>query len=273
MTAWLDGERCMDDRRLARARRYGDGVFRTLLKRQSEIIDLDAHYAVLCDDAAALGLAPGSLQDWQRESEGASAGWVDAVLRWTLLRAPAARGYRPEGPAAHRLIEVEALPARPATLWREGVHVELASISLAVQPRLAGVKHLNRLEQVLASQGWQPDSDEALMCSLEGHLVCGTRSNLFWRRGGRWQTPALDRCGVNGQLRRKLLAMAAEANEPVDIVRAAPEVLVAADECFLCNSLIGIWPVRRFGEHRWDAPGPGTRRWMARLEHPWQGGA
>jgi 4-amino-4-deoxychorismate lyase len=273
MTVWLDGAPCMEDQRLTRARRYGDGVFRTLLKKDKQIIDIDSQFEILKADAGALDLAAGSCAQWQAESLAASAGLDDAVLRWTLLRAPGRRGYHPDGTAAHRLVESEALPARPRALWREGVRVQHAGLALAVQPRLAGIKHLNRLEQVMASRDWAPGVDEALMCSLEGHLVCGTRSNLFWWAQGRWHTPALDRCGVNGQLRRKLLAMAATHAETVDIVRAGPEALDQAEELLLCNSLIGIWPVRALAARRWPAPGPQTARWIARLGHPWQGQA
>ena len=112
--------------------------------------------------------------------------------------------------------------------------------------RLAGLKHLNRLEQVLAvNEIDDPKVSEGLMLDTDGAVVEGTMSNLFYVEGGRLMTPELSRCGVHGIIRSEILDWAREnLDRPVGQSRVGPEALLKADECFLCNSLIGVWPVR-----------------------------
>jgi 4-amino-4-deoxychorismate lyase len=132
-------------------------------------------------------------------------------------------------------------------------------MTLALSPRLAGIKHLNRLEQVLARSEWDdPDIREGLLCDSEGFVVEGTMSNLLWVRGKRLYAPLLDRCGVAGVVRTRLLQLAAAAGIGVLEGRFGKSELEQADEVMLCNSLIDIWPVVTLGAHHWSV-GPVTR--------------
>lgn len=271
-TAWLDGAPIMTAEPLRRARSYGDGVFRTLLAWNGAPLDADGQAAHLAVDAARLGLEAPEPDVWPSDSQRALDGRPAAVLRWTLVRADAGRGYRPESARAHRLVEVFDLPAWPARCWQSGIAADPAPVRLACQPLLAGVKHLNRLEQVLASRDWPEGVEERLLLDGEGRLVCGTRSNLFWFRDGVWETPELARAGVAGRMRRRLLDMITADACPIHEVAAGPERLLAAEEAFVCNSLIGIWPLARCGDRRWTAPGQRTAALQAALAHPWTGG-
>ncbi|GGB92911.1 hypothetical protein GCM10011352_18730 [Marinobacterium zhoushanense] len=115
---------------------------------------------------------------------------------------------------------------------------------LAQQPLLAGIKHLNRLEQVLARAEWNdPGIREGVVCDTGGTLIEGTMSNLFFVLDGVLCTPELTQCGVAGILRRWVLEAEECAGECVQVGRFSPQQLSQADEIFLCNSLIGIWPV------------------------------
>jgi len=85
------------------------------------------------------------------------------------------------------------------------------------------------------------------MLDAAGWVVCGTMTNLFAIRGGRWMTPRVDRCGVAGTMRASILDAAAAAGHAcieIDLSRADVE---AADELFLTNAVVGAWPVRHLG--------------------------
>lgn len=251
---------------LSRGLHYGDGIFRTLLKFEGHLIDWKLQYLKLSQDAEALGLDPpeaGLLQ-----AEAAALGPASAVLKILLLRGGGGRGYAPRTRQADRLLLAYPLPDYPARHWQEGIAAFRCALRLGRQPALAGVKHLNRLEQVLASRDWPEAAVEGILCDERGAPVCGTRSNLFWIRDGRLHTAALDACGVAGVMRDKVLAAATALGLPARVETRPWSNLLDADEAFVCNSLIGIWPLRSLEQRRWQAPGPLTARLSVLLRHP-----
>lgn len=247
---------------------YGDGVFRTCLIYESEVIDIEEQCNTVNEDATRLGLEPAPTAQLVREAAGLAAGHARGVLKMTLMRAGAARGYRGAGAASDRLLRRYPAPDLTAAGWSRGVRACRSPVRLGSQPALAGIKHLNRLEQVLASRDWPADVDEALLADDAGRPVCGTRTNLFWIRGGALVTPALERSGVAGFMRRKVLALASALGIAAQVRDGNWDELDGADEAFLTNSLVGIWPLARLEATRWDAPGPVTCRLMERLAHP-----
>jgi len=256
------------DLALHRGLHYGDGAFRTCLIYASQVIDIKEQCETLIADAGRLGIAPVASADLEREAAALARDHDRAVLKMTLLRAGTARGYRAEARGTDRLLCRYAPPALPAAAWETGVTVARSAFRLAAQPALAGIKHLNRLEQVLASRDWPAGADEVLLEDDRGQPACGTRSNLFWVRQGELHTPALERCGVAGLTRRKVLGLAARLGAKASVRDGTWADLDAADEVFLTNSLIGIWPVAACGSWRGKAPGPVTRRLMDQLNHP-----
>ncbi len=130
--------------------------------------------------------------------------------------------------------------------WRTGgVGVRWCATRLGFQPRLAGLKHLNRLEQVLARVEWDdPAVGEGLMLDLDGNVVSGTQSNLFVLHRGTLLTPPVDRCGVAGVARAVALETARACGITVREARLSREDVTAAAALFLTSSLIGVWPVR-----------------------------
>ncbi len=117
----------------------------------------------------------------------------------------------------------------------------MCSTRLARQPRIAGLKTLNRLESVLARSEWRGTRVwEGLMQDTYGCIVCGTMSNLFVRRGNHLYTPPLDRCGVAGVMRRWILQNARTASLKVSERRLHWADLKGAEEIFLSNALVGI---------------------------------
>jgi 4-amino-4-deoxychorismate lyase len=247
---------------------HGDGVFRTLLAWDGQIVDAEGQFDVLRHDAARIGLAVPPLSEWLADSHAALGNRKSGAVRWWLARRTCDARDPPSSANGVRWVSAAALPARPAVLWTHGVMVALSPVAIAEQASLAGIKHLNRLPQILATQNWTNEQSEALMCDREGHLVCGTRTNLYWVRDGQLFTPLLALGGVAGWMRRKLITLCEAAAIPVTECRAHPEILNTADEVFLSNSLVGIWPVQQMAATRWAAPGPLTRRLAQALDHP-----
>lgn len=251
----------------SRALHYGDGVFRTLLHWRGAPLDWQRQMDKLAADCSALALDVPDAALLRQEVDAAAVGAEAAVVKIIVAREAGGRGYRSTSSVAERW--VIAYPPPPAGAQaRDGIRVDVADLQLSAQPKLAGVKHLNRLEQVLASRDWPQDIDERLLCDERGQLVCGTRSNLFCVSGGRLLTPALDRCGVTGIMRGKLIELARTLGIEVVVAALEPSALRDADEVFVCNAVIGLWPVRELDAKRWPIPGPLTRRLMQALAHP-----
>jgi len=170
-----------------------------------------------------------------------------AVLKLILSRGEGGRGYRyPESVQPSRIFMRHPWPDHPQQNGREGVQVRFCNITLARQPALAGLKHLNRLEQVLARNEWQDaQMAEGLMLDENGNVIEGTMSNVFMVQNGILYTPDLSACGVAGIMRDTVLELARNTDMTVRITNITKDQLCEADEIFLTNSLIGIWPVNR----------------------------
>jgi 4-amino-4-deoxychorismate lyase len=244
MTTLIDGCENASVPSTDRALHYGDGVYRTLEWREGRPLLWHWQWQRLSHDAAALGLDLPDAGVLCEELARAAAGLPRAVCKIMLTRTGGRRGYAIAPDATTRRI-VSAAPwaGYPADCTERGVTVRLCELRLGLQPRLAGIKHLNRLENVLARSEWSdPAIREGLLLDSDGTLVEGTMSNLFLVRAGELATPALDRCGVAGAVRAWLLAQ-----RRVRVARLTLADLETADEAFLCNSLAGIWPIARLG--------------------------
>lgn len=223
---------------------YGDGLFETIRFTHGTAPLWARHMQRLGEGCARLGLplpGPGLLA---AEAQLALDGGGDAVVRITLTRGPGQRGYTPPAtPDITRIVSAHPLPAIDADWYRDGIRVRSCGLQLAKQPRLAGIKHLNRLEQVLARAEWSdPDVVEGLLFDRDGQLVSATSANVFGVLDGRLVTPALDACGVAGVLRAELL----EAFPRCGVVAISKEALMRFDELFLTSSVRGVLPVRAF---------------------------
>lgn len=226
---------------------YGDGLFETMRVARGRVPWWPAHRARLQRGAAALGIAlpPASWLDGEVAGFAASAGG-DAVLKLMLTRGAGGRGYAPPADAEPTLLlSLHALP--PAI--DEPLVLRWCALRLALQPALAGLKHLNRLEQVLARAEWRdPAIHEGLLLDARGRVACATSANVFALVDGRWLTPRVDECGVAGVARAWVLANAPGAGE----AELSPADIEAAEAVFLCNAVRGILPVGRLGERRWS---------------------
>jgi 4-amino-4-deoxychorismate lyase len=231
-----------DDRGLA----YGDGLFETMRAHAATIHWWKLHWARLAHGAARLHLplppqamVCGEIAQMLGEAAG------DASVRLLVTRG-AGRGYAPpKGASPTWVLSLHSLPAVPA----RGLRLRWCETRLALQPALAGLKHCNRLEQVLARSEWGTagdDADEGLMCSAEGDVVCATAANLFALDDAGWSTPPVDRCGVAGVCRSWILAETGARER-----RLAAGDVESAQALVLCNAVRGILPVARLGDRSW----------------------
>ncbi|MEH6577558.1 MAG: aminodeoxychorismate lyase [Amphritea sp.] len=180
------------------------------------------------------------------------------VLKVILTRGQGGRGYAVnDGMKVNRILLLANFPDFPDFPSENGIEIHICKTALARNPQLAGIKHLNRLEQVLARAEWSSASiREGVVCDTSGVLVEGTMSNLFWVKGGQLYTPDLSYCGVNGIVRGKILQFAARCGIQVKQGFYALNDLQSSDEVFFTNSLIGIWPVISCADKKL------SRQWM-----------
>lgn len=249
---------------LDRGLHYGDGLFETLAVSGGRIQLWERHLLRLEEGCRRLRLPAPDAAALFAEAQALCAGHTRAVLKILLTRGPGDRGYRIDRSAAAppptRALLLYRAPDYPAGCWRDGVAIRLCETRLAGNPALAGIKHLNRLEQVLARDEWSDaEIAEGLMLDPQGRVVSGTASNVFAVRGGRVETPAVTECGVAGVMRGLVLETAAGWGLETAQTPLRMADLLAADEVFLSNSLFGVWPVRRIDAAPLAA-GPVARR-------------
>lgn len=241
---------------------YGDGLFETLAVSAGVPELWKRHLQRLSEGCQRLAIpAPEANLLWV-EAERVCAGSVRAVLKIVITRGSGGRGYRsPEKPRPTRIVSLHAWPAYPPNWQQAGVAVRVCRHRLSLNPALAGLKHLNRLDQVLARQEWtDAEYAEGLMLDPFERVVEGTMSNLFLVRGGRLLTPDLSQAGIAGVMRGLIMDSAAALGVACGTVALTLADLRQADEVFLCNSVIGIWPVQRLEAMSYAAPGPLTAR-------------
>lgn len=255
-----------------RAVQYGDGVFETIAVRDACPRFWELHVARLslaCDKVGLTMPAPNILlRDLENALARTATNTGFCTAKIVISCGGHERGYRrPANTRVNSRIGIFADSTPDDRAYAAGVPVRMCETIVASQPRLAGIKSLNRLDQVLARREWSdPGIFDGLMCDDDGNLVCGTRTNLFVVRENHIETPKLDRCGVAGIMRRRVIDLLAGNNIRVTETVIGSEEFASFDEVFLSNSQVGVVPVRRCGNHTW-AVGEATRSVMALLAY------
>jgi 4-amino-4-deoxychorismate lyase len=225
-----------------RGLQYGDGLFETLTCVGGRLRWFERHLTRLALGCERLGMAAPDGARLRAEAQSLLGAAPRALVKIIMTRGIATgRGYRPSGEEQPtRIVSVYDESASGAAEFRVG----LSAVPLGLNPKLAGLKHLNRLEQVLAqrealSHGWQ----EALMRSSAGEVVCGSMSNLFVCRDGEWLTAPVTHCGVAGVMRELVLEVAPRAGVAVRITPLSERDVEAATALFVTNVRLGLQPV------------------------------
>lgn len=245
---------------------YGDGLFETMAADDGKIRWLGYHLERLEAGCAALAIpapAPTSIRsDIERLVPTSGA----CVVKLIVTRGVGARGYRPPAaPRPTRLLGVGPRPDAPAAYYTQGIDVQTCRIRLGENPALAGLKHLNRLEQVLAQMELLDSAaHEGLLLDRGGFVVGGTSHNVFAVVGGTIVTPRIERCGVRGVMRRAVIESCAAMGRPVHETDMPLAACYDAEELFVTNAVFGIRPVRRLDSCVFGV-GETTRQLQSRL--------
>ena len=236
---------------------FGDGLFETLLLSAGRPLYLEFHLQRLAQGLRVLGF-PDCLADIKDQihavlNSGEFPG--EMVMRVTVTRGGGPRGYLPPQVTIPRVIIVTS--ARTGQSYLEmppPAVLTVAKIRWGSQPRLAGIKHLNRLEQVLAAREREAAAvDEVVMLNQAGGVVSVSAGNLFVVNGDELLTPQLAECGVLGTRRRLIIEQLAPVlGLQVRELEMTVAQLESAEEVFYCNALVGVRPVGRFGAVRWQ---------------------
>ena len=251
----------IDDRGL----QYGDGVFETIAVAEAGPLCLDEHFSRLREGCERLSIPPPAFPVLRAEValvSGSSSGSTHrAVVKIILTRGEGGRGYAPPAEACpNRVVALYPWPDYPPEHASAGVRLRFCRRRYGVNPALAGIKHLNRLEQILARAEWQDQAiAEGLVMDLDDNVIEGTMSNFFMLKDRALLTSDLHACGVRGVIRQKIIRLAAGLGLAVHEQAISQALLLQADEIFLCNSLIGVWPARMLADRPFK-PGPITRR-------------
>ena len=250
-----------------RAIHYGDGLFETIAIRQGKPRFWELHLERLLTGCARLGIPlpdPSALQEELATALAESdidTAFATAKILVTAGSGP--RGYlRAPDPATRVLVGVFAAEPGDGTWYSDGVRARVCQTRLGPQPQLAGMKTLNRLEQILARAEWSdPTIREGLMLDTDDRLICGTMSNVFVVVDQSLVTPAITRCGVSGVMRRHLLAELQRRDVNCEVRDIDLAEALAAAEIFITNSQLGILPLKQLDARRF-AVGDVTREAM-----------
>lgn len=238
----MSGGRLQDDRGL----HYGDGLFETIRFSGACAPLWDWHMQRLLLGCARLGLPAPDPAVVLRRARRLAGTHPQSVIKLILSAGSGPRGYARPQPLHPRMLAFASpfVESAPRLL-----HLRWCQTHLALQPALAGIKHLNRLEQVLARAEWSETAiDEGLMLDTGEHVVAATAANLFVRKDGRWLTPPVDACGIAGVGRRWLINEVSAIEAPLDV--AAVET---AQACVLTNALHGPRQIGQLAQRSWGA--------------------
>lgn len=237
---------------------YGDGVFRTMKIRNGLPVSWPFHYQKLVADCAAIGIVCPSAEllmgDLQKlfEKELFSED-LTQVAKIIITRGEGERGYAPPViTVPTRVVIKSSLPQYAESNYDKGVQLHVCDIKLAAQPKLAGIKHLNRLENVLARMEWREEFIfDGLLLDQAGNVIECTMSNVFVRFGSELLTPDLSLCGVSGITRQRILGLGGVLGLNVGVKSLTLAQILQADEIIICNSLFGAFQVIQINNKTW----------------------
>jgi len=252
-----------------RGLQYGDGLFETIAYRNGVAEFLDAHLNRLslgCERLAIPFQQPDQLRS-ELDTICQNLTGDDTVIKIIVTRGSGGRGYFSDKDSIPtRIISTHPYPSFADSNYTMGINLRFCDQILSENPFLAGIKHLNRLEQVLARNEWSdPNINEGLMSDSHGNVIEGTMSNIFIVKLGQLFTPKLNKSGVAGIMRAQIMKLASENSLLVKEEVITQKEVNNADEVFVCNSVIGIWPVSHIADTSYQV-GPITQQ----LQHALQ---
>ena len=226
---------------------YGDGLFETIAVINGQPVFFDRHMDRLNAGCRRLYIPFPGTELLTLEAQNLCQHSSKAVLKLIITRGSGGRGYRqPDVIQPTRVLSLHPFPDYPDTYKEQGITARFCDTRLGLNPALAGIKHLNRLEQILARAEWtDPDIQEGIMLDMNEHVIEGTMTNLFYIKNNTLYTSSLMLSGVAGIMRSIIMAMSSEHGLSAIEHTFTKDELLSADEVFVCNSIIGIWPIKQ----------------------------
>lgn len=224
---------------------YGDGLFETIAIYKSRPLCWEEHIERLIYGCKCLKIKTPNKKTLKQELIFLSKGFKRAIIKIIVTRGINERGYGfSKNIFSNRVLII--YPWLEYSRVKHGVNLGLCSMRLSHNKVLAGVKSLNRLEQVMARSEWNDSSiHEGLVMDTSDNIIEGTMSNLFYIKNNILFTPKLNLCGIKGVIRRKIIENSKISGFEIKIKKTSLKQLLNADEIFVCNSVIGIWPVKK----------------------------
>ncbi|GAC14845.1 aminodeoxychorismate lyase [Aliiglaciecola lipolytica] len=227
---------------------YGDGCFTTMLVSNTKIELLERHITRLQDGCNRLKILFEEWDNLRVKLNELATLHANKVIKAIISRGYGGRGYgTKEVKSPHCYITISDAPTHYSSLQHTGLILGASSIHLGKQPLLAGIKHLNRLEQVLIKHEMQDLSvDEVIVCDTDSKIIECCSANLFWRKGNTWFTPKLDECGVSGVMRNYIIDIMVNNKLSLVETKQTMQHLLNCDEAFVSNSLMKLINVKEF---------------------------
>ncbi len=226
---------------------YGDGLFETIAYQKNKLLLWENHWQRLAQGAEILNINLPDKNLLQQELEYAAKDQENMVLKLLITRGIGERGYKlPARANPTRIIISDGWPNYPIKQRQMGVTVHICEMRLSSNKILAGIKHLNRLENVIARSEWVDDAIfEGLMLDQDNYVVEGTMTNFFIIKNNKIFTPPLTNCGIAGIMRQQVIKFFEQIEQSVRYSHIELATLLDADEILLSNSIIGLWPVKK----------------------------
>jgi 4-amino-4-deoxychorismate lyase len=248
---------------------YGDGLFETIAVIDGQPVFWHQHWIRLESGCHRLKLPAPDPQLIKQEVQTLCQSAESAVLKIIITRGSGGRGYRqPETLSPTRILSLHPWPDYPKSYQDQGIVARFCDTRLGLNPSLAGIKHLNRLEQVMARAEWNDTAiQEGIMLDCNDHVIEGTMTNLFYVKNGKLHTSSIAQAGIAGIIRSIILNLSHDHKLAVLEHSFFKNELLAADELFFCNSIIGIWPVNQIANKHFEI-GPVTRQiqqWLGQI--------
>ncbi|RJT38915.1 aminodeoxychorismate lyase [Rahnella woolbedingensis] len=253
---WINGVAATTLPAADRSVQFGDGCFTTARVLRGEIQFLSEHIARMQRAVSVLHIDGVDWAAFEREMVLAAGQQEEAVVKAVVTRGQGGRGYSSAGCSEPtRIVSVSAYPVHYHAWRQQGVKLALSPVTLSKNPLLAGIKHLNRLEQVMIRLHLdQTDAQEALVVDTSGCLVECCAANLFWRKGNQVFTPDLSQSGVDGVMRQHIIRLIENASPwTLHIVSQPADALSDADEVLICNALMPVLPVAQVDDGHYSS--------------------
>jgi len=253
----------VNDRGLA----YGDGLFETIEIASGKPVYWRRHLGRLQHGCDVLGLVCPEENLLLQECTDIAKGAKKGIVKIMLTRGSGGRGYRPvDNHTLNRILSFHAWPTIPGGYYENGIRLYLCEMPVSMNRKLAGIKTLCRLDQVMAQSEWdEADYAEGVMLDNNGLVIEGTKTNIFIVNQGKLFTPSLTDAGIHGIMRSIIIEAAGRLGIGLVEKGITSEDLVTADELFVCNSIIKIWPVCEYLDRKYE-PGEITNLLTSELE-------